>query len=171
MYTCTYSVKWPLGLGRFFFSPPPPPKKKEAYLYVYYKCFQRLLSTQFIHSMSFWTFYCAFYKNILHFLNLDTALKNKINNWTKWWIFSWYPRVWFMSSYKGLACQVKKKHIRHGCISVYSVKWPLELGRVLLPPPPPPEFFLKYPWACLYMYVYYKTCILKNNGLWYIDCA
>ena len=28
---------------------------------------------QFIHSKSFWTFYCAFYKNILHFLNPNTV--------------------------------------------------------------------------------------------------
>ena len=64
-----------------------------------FKCFQRLLSTPFINSKSFWTFYHAFYKDILHFLNLDTVLKNKINIWTKWQIFTWYPRIWFMSSY------------------------------------------------------------------------
>ena len=46
-----------------------------------FKYFQRLLSMQFMHSKSCWIFYCAFYKEILHFLNLDTALKNKINNW------------------------------------------------------------------------------------------
>ena len=43
-----------------------------------FEYFQR--STQFIHSKSFRTLYCAFYKDILHFLNPDTALKNKINN-------------------------------------------------------------------------------------------
>ena len=66
-----------------------------------FKYFQRLLSTQFIHSKSFWIFYCAFYKNILHFLNPDSALKNKINNYTKWQIFTWYPRVRFMSPFVG----------------------------------------------------------------------
>ena len=30
-----------------------------------FKCFQRLLSMQFIHRKSFCTFYCAFYKDIL----------------------------------------------------------------------------------------------------------
>ena len=45
-----------------------------------FKCFQRLLSMQFIQNKSFWTFYCAFYKDILHFLNQNTAPKNKINN-------------------------------------------------------------------------------------------
>ena len=35
---------------------------------------------KFIHRKSFWTFYCAFYKDILHFWNPNTALKNKINN-------------------------------------------------------------------------------------------
>ena len=60
--------------------------------------FQTLLRTQFIHSKSCRTFYCAFYKDILPFQNPDTALKNKINNWTKWQIFTWYPRVQFMSS-------------------------------------------------------------------------
>ena len=44
------------------------------------------------------TFYCAFYKDILHFLNPNTTPKNKINNWTKWRIFTWYPGVRFMSS-------------------------------------------------------------------------
>ena len=63
-----------------------------------FQYFQRLLSTQFIHSKGFWTFYCAFYKYILHFLNPDTALKNKVDNWTNGKIFTWYPRVWFMSS-------------------------------------------------------------------------
>ena len=52
-----------------------------------FKCFQRLQSMQFIHNKSFWTFYCAFYKDILHFLNPNTAHKNKINNWTKWQMF------------------------------------------------------------------------------------
>ena len=32
-----------------------------------FKCFQRLLSMQFIHRKSFWKFYGAFYKDILHF--------------------------------------------------------------------------------------------------------
>ena len=62
-----------------------------------FKCFQRLLSMQFIHNKSFWTFCCAFYKHILHFSNPNTALKNRINNWTKSLIFTWYPRVQFMS--------------------------------------------------------------------------
>ena len=42
-----------------------------------------------LHRKSFWTFYCAFYKDILHFLNPNTALKNKIT--VKWWIFTWIP--------------------------------------------------------------------------------
>ena len=52
-----------------------------------FKFLQRILSTQYIHSKSSWTFYCAFYKDIMHFSNPDTALKNKINNWTKWQYF------------------------------------------------------------------------------------
>ena len=63
------------------------------------KDFQRLLSMQFVQNKSFWTFYCAFYKNILHFLNPNTALKNEMNNWTKWRIFTWYPGVRFMLSF------------------------------------------------------------------------
>ena len=55
------------------------------------KCFQRLLSMQFIQNKSFWTFYCASYKDILHISNPNTAPKNKINNWTKWRIFTLYP--------------------------------------------------------------------------------
>ena len=43
--------------------------------------------------------YWAFYKDILHFLNPNTPLKNKINNWTKWQIFNWDPGIQFMSSY------------------------------------------------------------------------
>ena len=54
-------------------------------------CFQRLLSMQFIQNKSFWTFYCAFYKDILHFLNPKKAPKNKIN-WTKWRIFFGTPK-------------------------------------------------------------------------------
>ena len=42
------------------------------------KCFQRLLSTQFIQR-AFEHFYCAFSKDILPFLYPDTALKNKMN--------------------------------------------------------------------------------------------
>ena len=64
-----------------------------------FKCFQRLLSMQFIQNKSFWTCYCAFYKDILHFLNQNTAPLNKINNWTKWQIFTWYPVVRCMSLY------------------------------------------------------------------------
>ena len=56
-----------------------------------FKYFQRLLSTQFIHSKSSWTFYCAFYKDILPFLSTDIALKNKIDDWTKWQIFLGTP--------------------------------------------------------------------------------
>ena len=73
-----------------------------------FKGFQRLLSMQFIHIKCSWIFYCAFYKDILHFLNPDTALKNKINNWTKWQIFTWYPRVWFMSLDVGLGMQEER---------------------------------------------------------------
>ena len=64
-----------------------------------FKCFQRLLSVQFIHRKSFWSCYCAFYEDVLHILNSNTALKNKIDNWTKWQTFTWYPGVRFMSSY------------------------------------------------------------------------
>ena len=39
------------------------------------KCFLRLLSMQFIQNKSFWIFYCAFYKDILHFLNPNTVPK------------------------------------------------------------------------------------------------
>ena len=39
------------------------------------------------------SFYCAFYKDILHFLNPNTTLQNKMNIWTKWRIFTWYPGV------------------------------------------------------------------------------
>ena len=42
------------------------------------KCFQRLLSMQFIQNKSFQTLYCAFCKDILHFLNPNTAPENKI---------------------------------------------------------------------------------------------
>ena len=38
---------------------------------------------QSVHSKSIWTFYCAFYKDILHFLNPNTALTYKINNLPK----------------------------------------------------------------------------------------
>ena len=66
-----------------------------------YWCFYGTSKTSkyaiYIHK-SFWTFYWAFYKDILHLLNLDTPQKNKINNWKKWQICTWYPRVWFMSS-------------------------------------------------------------------------
>ena len=51
--------------------------------FTWFKCFERFLSMQFIQNKSIWTFYCAFYKDIFHFLNPNTALKNKINNWTK----------------------------------------------------------------------------------------
>ena len=37
-------------------------------------------------------------QDILYFLNPNTALKNTIID-LKWWMFTWYPRVWFMSSY------------------------------------------------------------------------
>ena len=67
-----------------------------------FKCFQRLLSMQFIQNKSFWKFYYAFYKDILHLLNTNTALKNKIKYWTKWRIFTWYPGVRFMSSYQDI---------------------------------------------------------------------
>ena len=44
-----------------------------------FKCFQRLPSVQFIglHRRSFWRFYRAFYKDILHFLNPNIALEKK----------------------------------------------------------------------------------------------
>ena len=47
-----------------------------------FKCFQRLLSMQFKYRIrAFEHFiFCAFYKDTLHFLNPNTALKNKINN-------------------------------------------------------------------------------------------
>ena len=58
-----------------------------------------ILNMQKLQNKSFWTFYCAFYKEILHFLNPNTVPKYKINNLTKWRIFTWYPGVRFMSSY------------------------------------------------------------------------
>ena len=66
-----------------------------------FKCFQRLLSTVCnLHRIrAFWTCYCAFCKDTLNFLNPNTAPKIKINQWTKWWILTWYPGVQFMSSY------------------------------------------------------------------------
>ena len=54
-----------------------------------FKYFQRFLSMQFIYSKSVWTF-CAFYKDVLLFLNWDTALKKK--NETKWQIFYLVPQ-------------------------------------------------------------------------------
>ena len=46
-----------------------------------FNCFQGLLSMQFIHSIhELLNIYCAFHQDILHFLNWDTALKNKIDN-------------------------------------------------------------------------------------------
>ena len=84
---------------------------QREYMYLYivenscgllgFKCFQRL-NMQFIHGKSFWKFSCAFYKEILHFLNPNTALRDKRNNWTKWWIFTWYPGVRFMSSFANI---------------------------------------------------------------------
>ena len=40
-------------------------------------------------------------QDISHILIPNTAPKNKINNWTKWRIFTWHPGVRFMSSYLG----------------------------------------------------------------------
>ena len=34
-------------------------------------------------------------KKLCTLFNPNTALKNKINKWTKWQIFTWYPRVRF----------------------------------------------------------------------------
>ena len=54
-----------------------------------FMCFQRLLNLYAIHTQNF---YHAFYKDILHFLNLDTALQNKINNWKKFADFHLVPQ-------------------------------------------------------------------------------
>ena len=35
------------------------------------------------------------YKNMLHFFYQSSVQKN--NDWTKWWIFTWYPGVRFIS--------------------------------------------------------------------------
>ena len=45
-----------------------------------------------------------FYKDILHFLIPDTALKNKINNWTKWQIFTWHPIIYSKGKLSGEIC-------------------------------------------------------------------
>ena len=77
-----------------------------------FKCFQKLPIVRNLYTVkSFWTFHCAFYKDILHFQNQNTALKNKINNWTKCRIFTWYPRVWFMSSFPNFRKFPKKLHL------------------------------------------------------------
>ena len=57
-----------------------------------FKCFQSLLSMQFIQNRSFWTFYCAFYKDILHFLNPHTAPRNNIKKLNKMMDFYLVPK-------------------------------------------------------------------------------
>ena len=73
---------------------------------------------QFIHSKSFSTSIMHSTK-IYWTLNPDTALKkNEQNNWMKWWIFTWYPGVWFMSSNGGLTAY----HQRMGKTSFHRSK-------------------------------------------------
>ena len=88
-----------------------------------FKCFQRLLSMQFIQNKSFWKFYCAFYKDILHFLNPNKTQENKINNWTKWQIFTWYLGVWFMSSFPILPSGHRECMVRRQGCSDSSSEW------------------------------------------------